>query len=127
MAAAVSDFRVANKAPQKIKKMESMTLELVKNPDILKELGEHKTHQLLVGFAAETEHVVDYGMDKVRRKNLDMLVANDVSKSNAGFNVDTNEGYFLHPNKEPKIMPNMQKSELARYIIGEVIELLAVK
>lgn len=80
MAAAVSDFRVANKAPQKIKKMESMTLELVKNPDILKGLGEHKTHQLLVGFAAETEHVVDYGMDKVRRKNLDMLVANDVSK-----------------------------------------------
>ena len=77
MAAAVSDFRVANKAPQKIKKMESMTLELVKNPDILKELGGHKTHQLLVGFAAETEHVVDYGMDKVRRKNLDMLVAND--------------------------------------------------
>ena len=62
-----------------------MTLELVKNPDILKGLGEHKTHQLLVGFAAETEHVVDYGMDKVRRKNLDMLVANDVSKSNAGF------------------------------------------
>ena len=50
-----------------------MTLELVKNPDILKGLGEHKTHQLLVGFAAETEHVVDYGMDKVRRKNLDML------------------------------------------------------
>lgn len=127
MAAAVSDFRVANKAPQKIKKMESMTLDLVKNPDILKGLGEHKTHQLLVGFAAETEHVVDYGMDKVRRKNLDMLVANDVSKSNAGFNVDTNEGYFLYPNKEPKIMPNMQKSELARYIIGEVIELLAVK
>ena len=127
MAAAVSDFRVANKAPQKIKKMETMTLELVKNPDILKGLGELKTHQLLVGFAAETEHVVDYGMDKVRRKNLDMLVANDVSKSNAGFNVDTNEGFFLYPNKEPKVIPNMQKSELARYIIGEVVELLASK
>ena len=104
-----------------------MALELVKNPDILKGLGELKTHQLLVGFAAETEHVVDYGMDKVRRKNLDMLVANDVSKSNAGFNVDTNEGFFLYPNKEPKVMPNMQKSELARYIIGEVVELLASK
>ena len=86
----------------KNQKMESMTLELVKNPDILKELGEHKTHQLLVGFAAETEHVVDYGMDKVRRKNLDMLVANDVSKSNAGFNVDTNEGYFYIPIKSLK-------------------------
>ena len=127
MAAAVSDFRVLHKAEQKIKKMESMTIELVKNPDILQGLGSKKSHQILVGFAAETEHVIKYGQDKVARKNLDMLVANDVSKSNAGFNVDTNEGYFLYPNKEPKIMPNMQKSELARYIIGEVIELLAVK
>ena len=127
MAAAVSDFRVLHKAEQKIKKMESMTIELVKNPDILQGLGSKKNHQILVGFAAETEHVIKYGQDKVARKNLDMLVANDVSKSNAGFNVDTNEGYFLYPNKEPKIMPNMQKSELARYIIGEVIELLAVK
>ena len=100
---------------------------IVKNPDILKGLGEHKTHQLLIGFAAETEHVVDYGMDKVRRKNLDMLVANDVSKSNAGFNVDTNEGYFLYPNKDPKVMPNMKKSELAKFIIGEVIELLDIQ
>ena len=127
MAAAVSDFRVLHKAEQKIKKMESMTIELVKNPDILQGLGSKKNHQILVGFAAETEHVIKYGQDKVAKKNLDMLVANDVSKSNAGFNVDTNEGYFLYPNKEPKIMPNMQKSELARYIIGEVIELLAVK
>lgn len=127
MAAAVSDFRVLHKAEQKIKKMESMTIELVKNPDILQGLGSKKSHQILVGFAAETEHVIKYGQDKVAKKNLDMLVANDVSKSNAGFNVDTNEGYFLYPNKEPKIMANMQKSELARYIIGEVIELLAVK
>ena len=127
MAAAVSDFRVLHKAEQKIKKMESMTIELVKNPDILQGLGSKKSHQILVGFAAETEHVIKYGQDKVAKKNLDMLVANDVSKSNAGFNVDTNEGYFLYPNKEPKIMPNMQKSELARYIIGEVIELLTVK
>ena len=86
-----------------------------------------KNHQILVGFAAETEHVIKYGQDKVTRKNLDMLVANDVSKSNAGFNVDTNEGYFLYPNKEPKVMPNMQKSELAKFIIGEVIELLDVQ
>ena len=54
-------------------------------------------------------------------------MANYVSKSNAGFNVDTNEGFFLYPNKEPKVIPNMQKSELARYIIGEVVELLASK
>ncbi len=125
MAAAVSDFRVLHKSEQKIKKMESMTLELVKNPDILQGLGSKKSHQILVGFAAETEHVIKYGQDKVARKNLDMLVANDVSKSNAGFNVDTNEGYFLYPDKEPKELPNMKKSDLARHILKEVINLVA--
>lgn len=127
MAAAVSDFRVLHKAEQKIKKMESMTIELVKNPDILQGLGSKKNHQILVGFAAETEHVIKYGQDKVARKNLDMLVANDVSKSNAGFNVDTNEGYFLYPDKEPKEMPNMKKTDLARHILREVIDLVANK
>ncbi|MDU1160629.1 bifunctional phosphopantothenoylcysteine decarboxylase/phosphopantothenate--cysteine ligase CoaBC [Veillonella parvula] len=125
MAAAVSDFRVLHKAEQKIKKMESMTIELVKNPDILQGLGSKKSHQILVGFAAETEYVIKYGQDKVAKKNLDMLVANDVSKSNAGFNVDTNEGYFLYPDKEPKEMPNMKKSDLARHILREVIDLVA--
>ena len=127
MAAAVSDFRVLHKAEQKIKKMESMTIELVKNPDILQGLGSKKSHQILVGFAAEAEHVIKYGQDKVAKKNLDMLVANDVSKSNAGFNVDTNEGYFLYPDKEPKEMPNMKKSDLARHILREVIDLVANK
>ena len=127
MAAAVSDFRVLHKAEQKIKKMESMTIELVKNPDILQGLGSKKSHQILVGFAAETEHVIKYGQDKVAKKNLDMRVANDVSKSNAGFNVDTNEGYFLYPDKEPKEMPNMKKSDLARHILREVIDLVANK
>ena len=127
MAAAVSDFRVIHKAEQKIKKMESMTIELVKNPDILQGLGSKKSHQILVGFAAETEHVIKYGQDEVAKKNLDMLVANDVSKSNAGFNVDTNEGYFLYPDKEPKEMPNMKKSDLARHILREVIDLVANK
>ncbi len=127
MAAAVSDFRVLHKAEQKIKKMESMTIELVKNPDILQGLGSKKSHQILVGFAAETEHVIKYGQGKVAKKNLDMLVANDVSKSNAGFNVDTNEGYFLYPDKEPKEMPNMKKSDLARHILREVIDLVANK
>ena len=127
MAVAFSDFRVLHKAEQKIKKMESMTIELVKNPDILQGLGSKKSHQILVGFAAETEHVIKYGQDKVAKKNLDMLVANDVSKSNAGFNVDTNEGYFLYPDKEPKEMPNMKKSDLARHILREVIDLVANK
>lgn len=127
MAAAVSDFKVVNKNEQKIKKMESMTLELVKNPDILQGLGERKTHQVLVGFAAETENVLAYGEDKVRRKHLDMLIANDVSKSNAGFNVDTNEGYFVYPAGTSKVIPNMRKTELAVAIIEEISTLLMHK
>lgn len=123
MAAAVSDFRVVNKADQKIKKMESMTLELTKNPDILYTLGQQKKHQVLIGFAAETEHVVEYGMRKVEKKNLDMLVANDVSKANCGFNVDTNEGYFLYPNGDAKEIPNMSKSDMAVAILKELARL----
>lgn len=123
MAAAVSDFRVVNKADQKIKKMESMILELVQNPDILYTLGQQKKHQVLVGFAAETEHVVEYGMRKVEKKNLDMLVANDVSKANCGFNVDTNEGYFLYPNGDAKEIPNMSKSDMAVAILKELARL----
>ena len=124
MAAAVADFRVAQVEEHKIKKMETMTLELVKNPDILAGLGASKQHQVLVGFAAETKNLLEYGFGKVKKKQLDMLVANDVSQSNAGFNVDTNEGYFLYPNGNTKRIPNMTKRELARLIIEEVGNLL---
>ena len=127
MAAAVADFRVVNMANQKIKKMETMTLELVKNPDILYGLGQKKSHQVLIGFAAETERVVEYGMGKVHKKNLDMLVANDVSKSTAGFNVDTNEGYFLFPNQDAKEIPNMSKQEMAKAIVEELATLIQSK
>ena len=127
MAAAVADFRVVNMANQKIKKMETMTLELVKNPDILYGLGQKKSHQVLIGFAAETERVVEYGMGKVYKKNLDMLVANDVSKSTAGFNVDTNEGYFLFPNQDAKEIPNMSKQEMAKAIVEELATLIQSK
>ncbi len=124
MAAAVSDFRVVQQQEQKIKKMESMTLELIKNPDILYGLGLKKKRQVLVGFAAETERLVEYGMGKVEKKNLDMLVANDVSKADRGFNVDTNEGYFLFPHKEAKIIPNISKQDMATAIMAEVSQLL---
>lgn len=127
MAAAVADFRVVNRAEQKIKKMDTMTLELVKNPDILAGLGAKKKGQVLVGFAAETQNVVEYGMGKVKNKNLDMLVANDVSKADAGFNVDTNEGYFLYPQREAVEVPNMRKSDLAKLIVEEVAKLIEEK
>ena len=91
MAAAVSDFRVLHKAEQKNKENGVYDHRTCKKSRYFTRLRLSKEHQILVGFAAETEHVIKYGQDKVARKNLDMLVANDVSKSNAGFNVDTNE------------------------------------
>lgn len=127
MAAAVADFRVAHKEEHKIKKMESMTLELVKNPDILQCLGERKKEQILVGFAAETQNLLAYGKDKIARKNLDMLVANDVSKEQAGFNVDTNEGYLLYPHKPEEVIPNMTKLQMAHYILGAISRMLEDK
>lgn len=118
MAAAVADFRVAHVEDQKIKKMESMILELIKNPDILESLGKTKGHQILVGFAAETQNLVAYGQAKVAKKNLDMLVANDVSKSDGGFNVDTNEGYILYPDGGQEVIPHMTKVQMAAHILA---------
>lgn len=118
MAAAVADFRVVHVEDHKIKKMESMTLKLIKNPDILESLGKTKSHQILVGFAAETQNLVAYGQAKVAKKNLDMLVANDVSKSDGGFNVDTNEGYILYPDGGQEVIPHMTKVQMAAHILA---------
>ena len=123
MAAAVADYRVAEVADNKIKKQETMTLELVKNPDILASLGDRKEHQKLIGFAAETQDVITYGKEKVRKKNLDMLVANDVSKSNAGFDVDTNEVTFIYPGDQIVNLPNMSKLDVAERIIQALADL----
>ena len=123
MAAAVADYRVAEVADNKIKKQETMTLELVKNPDILASLGDRKEHQKLIGFAAETQDVITYGKEKVRKKNLDMLVANDVSKSNAGFDVDTNEVSFIYPGDQIVNLPNMSKLDVAELIIQALADL----
>ena len=123
MAAAVADYRVAEVADNKIKKQETMTLELVKNPDILASLGERKQQQKLIGFAAETQDVITYGKEKVRKKNLDMLVANDVSKSNAGFDVDTNEVTFIYPGDQIVSLPNMSKLDVAERIIQALADL----
>ncbi len=123
MSAAVSDYRVKEVAKQKIKKNdETMTIELVKNPDILKGLGEKKTsQQFLVGFAAETQNVIEYAKDKLKRKNLDMIVANDVSQAQAGFNVDTNIAKIITKDGEIKQAPLMKKTELAE-LIFDIIE-----
>lgn len=123
MAAAVADYRVAEVADNKIKKQETMTLKLVKNPDILAGLGKRKKQQKLIGFAAETQDVITYGKEKVRKKNLDMLVANDVSKSNAGFDVDTNEVTFIYPGDQIVNLPNMSKLDVAERIIQALADL----
>lgn len=123
MAAAVSDYRVKAVAEQKIKKSdETMTIELVKNPDILKGLGAKKRdNQFLVGFAAETQKVVEYAQGKLQRKNLDMIVANDVSQAQAGFNVDTNIVNIITRDGEVIKEPLMKKTELASAIL-DIIE-----
>lgn len=123
MAAAVSDYRVKTVAEQKIKKSdETMTIELVKNPDILKGLGEKKkANQFLVGFAAETQKVLEYAKGKLERKNLDMIVANDVSQAQAGFNVDTNIVKIITRDGKVIQEPLMQKTKLASLIL-DIIE-----
>lgn len=125
MSAAVADYRVKNPAAQKIKKSaETLTLELVKNPDILKELGNLKKSQVLVGFAAETQNILEYANKKLVEKNLDFIVANDVTAEGAGFNVSTNIASIIWRGGEVKNFPKMSKAELAEKIIERVADLL---
>ena len=97
-----------------------MSVEFVRNPDILFELGQKKSHQILVGFAAETKDLEEYARDKIRRKNLDFIVANDVSRSDAGFAVDTNIVEIFFRDESKKSFPLMSKSELAGKILDEL-------
>ncbi len=124
-AAAVADYRVKNVSDQKIKKNDAeLTLVLEKNPDILKELGEMKQpHQTLVGFAAETQNLLQYAKGKLEKKNLDMIVANDVSKPQAGFNVNTNIIKLLKHDGSIEELPLMSKKELAYIILERVMKL----
>ena len=124
MSAAVSDYRVKNVAAQKIKKeSESLTLELVKNPDILKELGRLKKNQVLIGFAAETENLSEYAKKKLVEKNLDMIVANDVTAAGAGFEVDTNIASLIYRDGRVENFPGMKKIELAEKILERLAKL----
>ena len=128
-AAAVGDFRTNNVANQKIKKTEDksgkFTLELIENPDILKELGKKKQDKLImVGFAAETENVLENARKKLISKNLDLIVANDVTMEGAGFATDTNIVTIINRAGEAKALPKMSKEEVAAAIIDTVIELI---
>ena len=124
-AAAVADYRVRNVSDQKIKKNdEELTLVLEKNPDILKELGEKKrAGQILVGFAAETQNLLEYAKAKLEKKNLDMIVANDVSRKDAGFNTDTNVVKLLYRNGTIEELPIMTKHKLADELLNRVLKI----
>lgn len=126
--AAVADYRSAHPAENKIKKSdETLTLTMAKNPDILYGLGQRKTHQVLIGFAAETTNVIEYGTAKLKKKNLDMLVANDVSAEGAGFQGTTNIATFLFPDGSMETLEKMDKEDLAAVIIERAASILAEK
>jgi phosphopantothenoylcysteine decarboxylase/phosphopantothenate--cysteine ligase len=126
-AAAVADYRPALQSEQKIKKDgTSRALDLVPNPDILEELGRRKTSQVLIGFAAETENLLLNAQEKMRRKNVNLLVANDVTKLGAGFGSPTNIVSFLFPDGRKIDFPQMTKLEVARHLVSEITKLLGV-
>lgn len=119
--AAVADYRPKEEAAQKIKKQDGeLVLTLVRNPDILYELGQLKEKQILVGFAAETEHLKEYAQKKLAKKNLDFIVANDVSAKDAGFGTETNRVQIFHRDGSEEAFPLMPKGELAGLILDRV-------
>ncbi len=124
-AAAVADYRPHDVAMQKIKKKtdDALTVVMDKNPDILKTLGARKTQQVLVGFAAETQNLLANAREKVEKKNLDMIVANDVTAAGAGFNADTNIVKFLFASGEVRSLEQMPKTDVANCILDEALKL----
>ncbi len=120
MSAAVADYRPKVVSAEKIKKNEeSLLLELEKNPDILKELGQKKRKHILIGFAVETNNEIEYGRRKLREKNLDLIVVNNPTKEGAAFGSDTNIVSFVFDGREPVHLPKMSKFEVARRIVEE--------
>jgi phosphopantothenoylcysteine decarboxylase/phosphopantothenate--cysteine ligase len=128
-AAAVGDFRVNNIAEQKIKKTgdkeQRLIIELVGTPDILRELGHRKKkEQILVGFAAETENLLENARVKLEKKNLDFIVANDVTMEGAGFAADTNIVTFISRDGKTESLPKMSKDDVAAAIIDKIVQII---
>ncbi|WP_460681028.1 bifunctional phosphopantothenoylcysteine decarboxylase/phosphopantothenate--cysteine ligase CoaBC [Mucilaginibacter koreensis] len=126
MSAAVADYTPAQPQAQKIKKQEAgLNIELKKTTDILKRLGEQKrTNQLLVGFALETNNEEQYAIEKLQRKNLDLIVLNSLNDAGAGFKTDTNKVTLIDKNLHKTTFALKTKTEVARDICAKVIELL---
>ncbi|WP_286884345.1 bifunctional phosphopantothenoylcysteine decarboxylase/phosphopantothenate--cysteine ligase CoaBC [Aneurinibacillus sp. UBA3580] len=121
--AAVADYRPKSIHSQKMKKQPGdLVIELERTRDILAELGKRKTHQFLVGFAAETENVEENARGKLERKNADMIVANNVAQSGAGFGTDTNIVTIYTKDGEKRDLPQMSKAEIADRLLDAVLE-----
>ncbi len=124
--AAVGDYRVRETAAHKIKKTaDELTLSLVKNDDILMALGERKTRQFLVGFAAETRDLQENAREKLARKNLDMIVGNLVGQPSSGFGTDTNRVTLFYPDGQAEPLEEMEKDAVAHIILDRVCGRLA--
>ena len=124
-AAAVSDYRPKQAKNQKIKKSnDDFALDLERNPDILKNLSENKKDgQLLIGFAAETENLIENAKDKMKRKNLDMIIANNVANKESGFKSDMNIATILFKNGDKISLELMDKRALAKKVFDEIEKL----
>lgn len=122
MAAAVADYRVKEIAPQKMKKTsdDEISLTLVKNPDILKEISSRKTTQVIVGFCAESENLIQNAKEKISKKGCDYLIANDISRKDIGFSSDYNEVTILDKNGNMKKIKKTDKFTIARKIFEEI-------
>ena len=125
MAAAPVDYRSASISERKIKRgMESLTLELVENPDILSEVKGKKGDFIRVGFAAESENLVKNATEKLKRKKLDLIVANDITATDSGFGADTNRVVLIDRSGKAESLPLLTKSEVAHKILDRIVELL---
>ncbi|WP_340398839.1 bifunctional phosphopantothenoylcysteine decarboxylase/phosphopantothenate--cysteine ligase CoaBC [Paenibacillus sp. FSL H8-0079] len=125
-AAAVADYRPKEVYTEKIKKKgDTLSLELVKNIDILETLGKQKTHQFLIGFAAETQSVEMYAREKLERKNCDLIVANDVTRTGAGFGTDTNAVHIYDREGLVEELQVMAKDDVAHRLLRIAAERIA--
>ncbi len=122
MAAAVADYRVKEVAPQKMKKTseDEITLTLVKNPDILKEISSIKKSQIVVGFCAESENLIENAKEKIAKKGCDYLIANDISRKDIGFSSDYNEVTILDKNGNMTKIERADKATVARKIFEAI-------
>ncbi|MDD2446571.1 MAG: bifunctional phosphopantothenoylcysteine decarboxylase/phosphopantothenate--cysteine ligase CoaBC [Tissierellia bacterium] len=129
--AAPSDYKPINASPIKIKKGSSdednLEIKLVKNPDIAEYYGKYKKEQIMVGFAAETNNVIEYANKKLKKKNFDFIVANDVTKPGAGFKNDTNIATFIDNKGNIEKHPLMEKTQLSTLILDKIYDIIDIK